>query len=74
MKPQDEERLRRMYLFAKDAAFIAEGITLERLTADYPRRLPRLGIKGGSRSGNLCLVVTNLFHTTGFQLKSRVHI
>ena len=34
MTPQDKERLKKMYLFAKDASSIAEGITLERLTAD----------------------------------------
>ena len=34
MKVQDEERLKMMYMFAKDASFIAEGITLERLTTD----------------------------------------
>ena len=34
MTPQDKERLNKMYLFAKDASSIAEGITLERLTAD----------------------------------------
>ena len=34
MTPQDKERLKKMYLFAKDASFIAKGITLERLTTD----------------------------------------
>jgi len=34
MTPQDKERLNKMHLFAKDASSIAEGITLERLTAD----------------------------------------
>jgi uncharacterized protein with HEPN domain len=31
---QDKERFKKMYTFAKDASSIAEGITLERLTAD----------------------------------------
>jgi uncharacterized protein with HEPN domain len=34
MTPQDKERLKKMYLFAKDASSIADGITLERLTVD----------------------------------------
>ena len=34
MKAQDNERFQKMYMFTKDASFIAEGITLERLTAD----------------------------------------
>lgn len=34
MTLQDEERFKKMYRFAKDASLIAEGITLERLTAD----------------------------------------
>ena len=34
MKVQDEERFKKMYTFAKDAYSIAQGITLERLTAD----------------------------------------
>jgi uncharacterized protein with HEPN domain len=34
MTPQDKERLKRMYLFAKDASSIADGITLEKLTVD----------------------------------------
>ena len=34
MTPQDKERLKKMYLFAKDASSIAEGITLDRLIAD----------------------------------------
>ena len=34
MTPQDKERFKKMYTFAKDASVIAEGITLERLTTD----------------------------------------
>ena len=34
MTIQDKERFKRMYIFAKDASSIAQGITLERLTAD----------------------------------------
>ena len=34
MKVQDNERFMMMYTFSKDASSIAEGITLERLTAD----------------------------------------
>jgi len=34
MTAQDNERLKKMYAFAKDASFIAEGVTLERLTTD----------------------------------------
>ena len=34
MTPQDKERFRKMYIFTKDASFIAEGITLERLISD----------------------------------------
>ena len=34
MTPQDNERIRKMYRFAKDASDIAKGITLERLTED----------------------------------------
>ena len=34
MTVQDKERFKMMYTFAKDASFIAEGITLERLTGD----------------------------------------
>ena len=34
MKPQDKERFKQMYVFAKDISSIAEGITLERLTSD----------------------------------------
>ena len=34
MTLQDDERFKKMYMFAKDASSIAEGITLERLTAD----------------------------------------
>ena len=34
MTLQDKERFKKMYMFAKDASSIAEGITLERLTAD----------------------------------------
>jgi uncharacterized protein with HEPN domain len=34
MTLQDKERFKKMYTFAKDACSIAEGITLERLTAD----------------------------------------
>ena len=34
MTVQDNERFKKMYIFAKDASFISEGITLERLTAD----------------------------------------
>ncbi|MCL2518970.1 MAG: DUF86 domain-containing protein [Oscillospiraceae bacterium] len=34
MKVQDKERLKLMYMFAKDVSSIAEGITLERLTAN----------------------------------------
>jgi len=32
MTVQENERFKKMYMFAKDASFIAEGITLERLT------------------------------------------
>ena len=34
MTVQDKERFKKMYIFAKDASSIAEGITLERLTED----------------------------------------
>jgi uncharacterized protein with HEPN domain len=34
MTLQDKERLKNMYIFAADVSSIAEGITLERLTAD----------------------------------------
>ena len=34
MRVQDNERFKKMYMFAKDASLIAEGITLERLTTD----------------------------------------
>ena len=34
MTTQDNERLKKMYAFAKDASIIAEGVTLERLTTD----------------------------------------
>ena len=34
MTLQDKERIRKMYIFAKDASSIAEGITLELLTSD----------------------------------------
>ena len=34
MTVQDKERFKKMYMFAKDASSIAEGITLERLTSD----------------------------------------
>ena len=34
MTVQDKERFKKMYMFAKDATTIAEGITLERLTED----------------------------------------
>ena len=34
MTVQDKERFKKMYRFAEDASSIAEGITLERLTAD----------------------------------------
>jgi hypothetical protein len=34
MTPQDNDRIKRMYQFAKDASLIAAGITLELLTMD----------------------------------------
>jgi len=34
MTLQDKERFKKMYIFAKDASSIAEGITLERLIED----------------------------------------
>ena len=34
MTVQDNERFKKMYMFAKDASFLAEGIILERLTID----------------------------------------
>jgi len=34
MKVQDKERFKMMYMFAKDASLIAEGITIERLISD----------------------------------------
>ena len=34
MTVQDNERFKKMYIFAKDASSISEGVTLERLTAD----------------------------------------
>jgi len=34
MTAQDNERLKKMYEFAKDASIIAEGVTLERLTTN----------------------------------------
>jgi len=34
MTIQDNERLKKMYAFAKDASIIAEGVTLERLATD----------------------------------------
>ena len=34
MIPQDKERFKKMYAFARDASSIAEGITLERLASD----------------------------------------
>ena len=34
MTLQDKERFKKMYIFAKDASSIAEGITLERLATD----------------------------------------
>ncbi|MCL2814279.1 MAG: DUF86 domain-containing protein [Oscillospiraceae bacterium] len=34
MKIQDEERFKKMYMFAKDASSIAKGISLERLISD----------------------------------------
>lgn len=34
MKPQDEERFKKMLTFAKDVSVIADGVTLERLTTD----------------------------------------
>ena len=34
MRVQDKERFKKMYMFARDASSIAEGITLKRLTED----------------------------------------
>ena len=34
MTVQDNERFKKMYTFAKDASYIAEGITLEQMTTD----------------------------------------
>ena len=34
MTLQDKERFKKMFMFAKDASFIAEGITLDHLTSD----------------------------------------
>ena len=36
MTPQDKERFKKMYTFAKDISSISEGITLERLINDKP--------------------------------------
>ena len=57
MTVQDNERLKKMYTFAKDASLIAEGISLERLTTDkayqysllYPLgQIGEIAIKMGS--------------------------
>ena len=57
MTRQEKERLNKMYMFAKDASIIADGITLERLTQDkayqysllYPLgQIGELAIKMGS--------------------------
>ena len=34
MTAQDYERFKKMYTFAKDATYLSEGVTLERLTND----------------------------------------